>query len=117
MDLNDCKIKMVADMAADPAMHRPMPNGQRQDALIDWLWNYGCQQMARCAELEAQNQHDDEADTAMRNLLSEENDALRARVAELEVELKDSLEEHSCYHPDGDGPCPMCRRLAELNRK
>jgi hypothetical protein len=42
---------------------------------------------ARVAELEAQNRHDDEADTECRNLIMSENDDLRARVAELEALL------------------------------
>jgi hypothetical protein len=43
---------------------------------------------ARVAELEAQNRHDDEADTECRNLIMSENDDLRARVAELEEECE-----------------------------
>lgn len=39
--------------------------------------------------LEEQNRHDDDADTEMRRLLCEENDALRARAAELEEVVKD----------------------------
>jgi hypothetical protein len=56
-----------------------MPCGDLAEAL-----NRSDALQAKVRELEAQNRHDDEADTACRNLLMEENDALRARVKDLE---------------------------------
>jgi len=43
---------------------------------------------SRIAGLEAQNRHDDAADTECRNLLMEENDNLRAQIATLKERLE-----------------------------
>lgn len=56
--------------------------------------------VGRIADLEEQNRHDDEADTACRNLLMEENDCLRRRIAELEEELRNISE--ADYHKWAD---------------
>jgi hypothetical protein len=47
--------------------------------------------LGRIAEVEAQAKHDYDADTDCRNLLSEENDCLRQRIAALEGALADDL--------------------------
>ena len=57
--------------------------------------------LKRIAELEAQNRHDDEADTECRRLLMEENDALRSEI--------DRLKECAQQQAQGTNGCKTIR--------
>jgi len=72
------------------------------------------------APLEAQNRHDDDdVDAECRNLLMEENDALRARITELEDFVRDTAENYDCdkdAHTHGTR-CRTCEATKLLNKK
>lgn len=89
---------------------------QDDPAHVQWIESENERLEARVAELEAQNKHDDEADTLCRNLLCEERDQMGAAYFAAMVALeKLDHQMHKAF--PGAQVCQICEIIHEITLK